>query len=192
MIDLRRCSSKFVLCLSFQFLLACLSVTATGCGVQAPPEVATTESQFPGATLLNFDGSRQSIKDYHGKVAVINFWASWCAPCRREMPDLQRLGELLDPEQFVVLGVSVDEDRFLAEEFLLQHDINFTNYHDKERVVAQQELGINAYPETFLVNAQGKIVRQITGEQRWDSPTMISLLDEIKNNPAGTSSWTPQ
>lgn len=163
-------------------MVVSLFVALVGCSEEPKQAIIEAGKVFPKARLNNFDGSQQTIDDYRGKVTVINFWASWCAPCRREMPALERLAAQLDPDHFSVIGVSVDEDKYLAQEFLHQHDISFTNYHDGKQVLAQQFLGVRAYPETFIVNAAGEIERMILGEQRWDSPAMISILDQIKQN----------
>lgn len=95
------------------------------------------------------------------KTLLINFWATWCAPCRDEMPGLQRLSDNLDPERFLVIGISVDEDRNLVREFMLHYDIRFLNFQDEKLRLASDLLGIKTFPETFIVSPSGVITRRI-------------------------------
>lgn len=78
-----------------------------------------------------------------------------------------------------MLGVSVDEDRFLAREFLRHHGIDFDNYHDPGRQLAERQLAITAYPETLVVAPDGVILARITGERDWSGPDMRALLKSL-------------
>ena len=99
--------------------------------------------------------------DLRGKTLLINFWATWCAPCREEMPLLQDLSDSLDPERFRVIGISVDEDTNLIREFLLQYGIRFQNLQDREFRLASSLLGIETYPQTYIVSRDGIITERI-------------------------------
>jgi thiol-disulfide isomerase/thioredoxin len=131
--------------------------------------------RFPAAVLDRIGGGDDSQGWFAGKCLVLNIWATWCPPCRREMPSLQRLSKLLDPARFAVLGLSVDADRMLASEFLLQQGIAFHNFFDVDRQLSQH-LGLTVYPETFVIAPQRKLLHRIAGQQEWDSPAMLSLL----------------
>lgn len=135
--------------------------------------------RFPLTDLSRLLSVADSRHDFSGKTLVINFWATWCAPCREEMATLQQLSDGIDKKHFLVLGVSVDEDSNLMREFLYQHNIKFANYLDKDKSLAQNILGIRAYPETFIVSPQGVIVHRIAGQQDWNSPSIHSLLQSI-------------
>jgi len=113
------------------------------------------------------------------KTLVVNFWASWCPPCRKEMPALQGLDDAMDRQHFRVIGVSVDEDKNLMREFLIQHQIHFDNFHDADRHLAFELLGIRNYPETFIISPEGLIVMRIVGEQLWNSEMVHNLLQSI-------------
>ena len=112
----------------------------------------------PLATLPLLGGT---MPDLSGKTLLINFWATWCEPCREEMPYLQQLSERLDPARYAVLGVSVDEDANLVREFLLQYRIAFANLQDAAGDLATSRLGLDTYPQTFVVTPQGIIERRI-------------------------------
>jgi thiol-disulfide isomerase/thioredoxin len=115
--------------------------------------------------------------DFKGKTLLINFWATWCAPCRSEMPDLQKLSDSLDAERFAVIGVSVDDDSNLIREFLLQYKINFRIFQDENFRLASDQLGIKTYPETFIVSPRGIITRRISEAISRDQNIMKQLLE---------------
>lgn len=117
--------------------------------------------------------------DYDSKTLVINFWASWCTPCRKEMPDLQQLSNTMDKSQFAIIGISVDSDINLMKEFLLQNGIRFSNYQDINQQLSLYRLGIRAYPETFIISPKGITIKRILGEQRWNSKAMQEWLRAI-------------
>jgi len=163
-------------------MLAIASVLLSGCasddGQSSLLDVGDLISEVQ---FSDFEGTAFPRSEFENRVVVLNFWASWCAPCRKEMPSLQRLANTLNKDKFKVIGVSVDDDANLATEFLLQHDISFTNLHDPHQTLAINRFGITAYPETMIISADGKIVRKILGEQAWDSPGMISLLKRLSD-----------
>ena len=136
---------------------------------------------------MSLDGTRPDLAD---KTLLVNFWATWCAPCRREMPDLQRLSDALDRSRFAVIGVSVDADTNLAREFLLRHQIRFANLQDVNQEISSRLLGIKAFPETFIVAPDGVIIKRITGEQIWNEQVFTKLLyqsEQAVMDPGATS-----
>ena len=112
-----------------------------------------------------------------GKTLLINFWATWCAPCREEMPALQALSDALDPSQFAVIGISIDEDANLVREFMLQYDIRFANFHDADQRIAAELLAIETYPETFIVSPAGIITRRIGEALPRDIGVIVQSLE---------------
>lgn len=132
---------------------------------------------FPLSALDQITNISGGEIDFKGKTLLINFWATWCAPCRSEMPDLQKLSDSLDAERFIVIGVSVDEDSNLIREFLLQYKIKFQNFQDEKFRLASEQLGIKTYPETFIVSPRGVITRRISEAISWDQNFMDQLLE---------------
>ena len=118
-------------------------------------------SDFPLQSLESLPLLGATRPNLGNKILLINFWATWCAPCREEMPYLQRLSEELDPDRFAVIGVSVDDDANLVREFLLQYRIRFPNYLDADKNLASDQLGLGSYPQTFIVSPDGTITRRI-------------------------------
>jgi thiol-disulfide isomerase/thioredoxin len=134
---------------------------------------------FPLLALEELARNSNSPINLTNKTLLINFWATWCTACRKEMPELQQLSDTLDADKFMLIGVSVDEDKYLMQEFLLQQQISFANYHDANQYLAGDILAVSAYPETFLVSPQGIIIKRIIGEQLWNSESMHTLLETI-------------
>ena len=132
----------------------------SGCSDQAP-DTATGGQAFPLQSIESLPLLGAAAPQLEDKTLLINFWATWCAPCREEMPSLQRLSERLDPDRFAVIGVSVDEDANLVREFLLQYQIEFPNYLDADKKLASDRLGLLSYPQTFIVSPDGVITQRI-------------------------------
>ncbi len=175
---------------SLLVLVVCIA-TLYGCQKDATIKTLSVGEQLPNITFSSFDGKQTLSESFEGKTVIINFWASWCAPCRKEMPSLENLHMTLDQNKYAVIGVSVDEDNNLAEEFLLQYKISFPNYHDKSMDISKTTFGVKAFPETFIISPQGKITNRIVGEQIWDSKGMIKLLRGIsKGDASSTKSWS--
>lgn len=134
---------------------------------------------MPELKLTRADGSHWSLSDLRGQVVVLNLWATWCPPCRKEMPALQRLADALPAERFEVVGVSVDEDRFLVEEFLRRLEIEFDVVVDPSGEATDPTLTVRAFPETFLIGADGTLRQRVLGDQEWDSKEWQARIREL-------------
>ena len=137
---------------------------------------STARELFPLPALAAMPPLGERGADLDDKVLLINFWATWCHPCRKEMPDLQALSDTLGRENFAVIGVSIDEDTNLAHEFLLQSGIRFANFHDRGQTLSSGQLGIRVLPATYIVDADGEILARIDGERRWNRETLREIL----------------
>jgi len=156
------------------------------CSSDNPAAQHNAGDPFPLEKLKALVRNGDKPPSFENKTLVINFWASWCTPCRKEMPELQRLSNSLDPEKFLVIAVSVDDDKNMMQEFLFQQQIDLLNYHDSGQYMSRNIFNIKAYPETFIISPKGLIVRRITGEQLWNSPSMHSWLESIQRGDTFT------
>jgi thiol-disulfide isomerase/thioredoxin len=138
----------------------------------------TVGAFFPEIRLQQLDGGRISIKHYRGKLLVLNAWATWCEPCRREMPNLQQLSDALDPERFAVIGLAQDEDDHLVREYLLDQKVTFTSYIDPAGAIATEQLGIQFFPYTLLIGPDGRFIQRISGPREWQRQDVIDLLEK--------------
>jgi len=135
---------------------------------------------LPAQEVHVLDGGAARLEPVPGKVMVLNVWAVWCHPCREEMPSLERLSRQLDPERFTVIGLSVDRDGYLVEEFMHRYGISFPVYLDTAQRSAQHQLGVTVLPETFLVAADGRIQARIVGQRDWGRPEVQQLLERLQ------------
>lgn len=160
-------------------IMVILAITAC-----TPPPAADRLQQgqlFPPLVLTDFDGTKVAIDSYRGRFVVFNVWATWCAPCRKELPALQSLSETLDSRQFAVIALSVDADQHLAQEYLTEMGINFARFIDNDKRISHDLLGIRMYPDTFLISADGMLVQKISGERDWASAGMVEALQAAYN-----------
>lgn len=155
-------------------------------GCEAPSSVTGSNARLaiapgqplPALLLTGLDGSTATLESYRGKLVVLNAWATWCPPCRREMPSLERLSKALDARRFAVLGVSVDEDEHGVREYLRDKAVTFAAFIDKDLKVIRDTLGVKIYPSTLLVAPNGTLIGQMVGPRDWDAAAMIRLLED--------------
>ncbi|MEJ2201464.1 MAG: TlpA disulfide reductase family protein [Desulfuromonadaceae bacterium] len=145
------------------------SVVGSGSGVrvgQVAPDVA----------LQTLDGKQVRLSDYRDKVVMLNFWATWCPPCRAEMPSMARLHTAMAGEDFVLLALNAEEN---GEEdvanFLKKHPQGFPIVFDMEGR-AQAAFGVYRFPETFIINKDGTILNRVIGGREWDNRNIIEYL----------------
>lgn len=134
----------------------------------------------PKASEFNLnavDGSKVSLDEYQGKFILLNFWATWCAPCRKEMPAMSDLYNQLKGRGLEVVGVHVGPSLAGVKKFLQSVPIDFTILLDKDMSLASW--GVRGLPTTFLINPEGKLIYKAVGEREWDSPEMIKFLDRL-------------
>lgn len=134
----------------------------------------------PELKFKDLDGRMHDLAELRGKVVLINFWATWCPPCRREMPSMERLSTVLDGEPFVVLAVDVGEDADTIESFTSQLDttLTFPILLDT-RGHSMKAWKVAGLPTTFLVDKQGRIVASAIGGREFDHPEIVKAVKEL-------------
>jgi len=136
---------------------------------------------LPVFQMDTLDGKQvKSHSQFSGKVIVLNVWATWCPPCRKEMPDLIRLSRLLPANKFTVIGLATDEKPEDVRAFIKKTHIPFPIFWDKGgKQVAGPILGTFKYPETYVINRRGVLIEKVIGGFPWASPNMVALLNAI-------------
>lgn len=152
--------------------LSALALAACG----APSSGPKVGGLIPDLRFARLDGGPASLADHAGRALVLNLWATWCGPCRSEMPSLQRLADAFPAAQLDVVAVSVDDDLNLVREFLLRHAIRFAVYTDTAQPSVRSLLGVAAYPTTWLLRRDGRIAEVVTGERDWAAEPMIEAI----------------
>lgn len=127
-------------------------------------------------TLDGLNVGKKAFSDYKGKPLIINIWASWCGPCRAEMGSLERLAQRHNGKKYNIIGISTDDYRDKAMDFVKQTGISFENYID-HNLQLEKMLGANTIPLTVLVSAEGRVLKKVRGSRKWDSPEIISAIN---------------
>ena len=152
-------------------------------GATEPKQGLTVVADRPEArefSLKDMDGKGWRLSELRGKVVLINFWASWCPPCRRELPSLERLWRLLGSENFVVLAINAGEDADMVFAFtgMLEPAPTFPILLDRDSSV----LGnwpVKGLPTTFVVDKKGRIVYRAVGGREFDAPELVGQLRSL-------------
>jgi len=127
-------------------------------------------------TLRDLDGKDHKLSDYRGKVVFLNFWATWCPPCRTEIPSMERLNEVLGSKDFVMLAINTDENVKDLEAFVKEKAHNFTVLSDADGKI-QKLYNVFKFPETFVIDQQGNIVEHIVGARDWSSTEVLKFFN---------------
>ena len=113
------------------------------------------------------NGKEMKLSDYKGKVVLLNFWATWCGPCRKELPSLSEISTEMKGKDFKMIGVSVDEQQGAVDNFLKANALSYTILHEPNELVMKYMSASgqpdNVIPQTYLIDKKGKIVEIIVG-----------------------------
>jgi peroxiredoxin len=142
-----------------------------------PVEVGSRAPDFKAVDLAS--GDTVQLSDFQGSVVLLNIWATWCEPCRYEMPSIERLHLALGGDGLKVLAVSIDEaDAETVREFQRRYNLTFAVLHDRSRAIERiyQTTGV---PESFVLNREGRIVKKVIGATEWDSPVNQDLIRRL-------------
>ncbi len=131
---------------------------------------------FPDLRLPGLTVPDVRLGALRGRLVVLNVWATWCPPCRRELPALVRLQRSIPEDRLRVVLLSVDDDPDLAIEYLRQRRIDLPAYIDRDRDIVGRLLGVRVYPDTFVISPEGVLWRRIAGETDWDHPAIVEAL----------------
>lgn len=140
-----------------------------------------TPLKGPSFQLPDRSGERRAKADYRGRVVLLNFWGSWCPPCRDEFPSLERLQEAVDDDRFTVLAVTVADTPAAVERFLDGRAVPFDILIDTTRRTAEAYRAAGV-PVTYLLDRQGRMIAGKAGPQAWDDPAVVRLIREALEN----------
>ncbi len=158
---------------SIGLLLPGLSGTVLAKGLLQTVPGEKTAKPF---ALPDTDGTIHKLSDYRGKTVILNFWATWCPPCRKEMPSMQRAWDKLKGSgKVVMIAVHVGGNEEKIWNFMGDGDYDFLVLIDKSGKIPKQ-WPMMGLPSTFIISPAGKIVLRAIGEREWDSPEIIKQI----------------
>jgi thiol-disulfide isomerase/thioredoxin len=129
----------------------------------------------PKLEMTDMDGEPRSLKSLRGKVVIVNFWATWCPPCRAELPSMNRAWARLDPERFAMLAVNVGEDEDTIFSFMGDYPIEFPVWLDQSGKAAR-EWPLRGLPTTYVIDKKGRIAYRAIGGREWDDEALLEKI----------------
>ena len=154
---------------------ACVAVALVGCQ-RAGPLVGKPAPEF---SLADLKGNAVRLANLKGKVVFVNLFATWCEPCRQEMPSMQALYAQLGGKDFEMIGVSADQSgRDVVERFVKTYALTFPVLPDPDLQVADR-YQVTGYPETFIIDRNGTVVEHELGPRRWDAPDAVAAFRRL-------------
>ena len=161
--------------MSFRVIILLISfVLLLNCGEESKSD-QKFEYNEKISLYFDLDGNEVKISDYKGKRVLVNFWATWCTPCLKEMPSMEKALELLKNENYVFLFATTD-DIDKIRDFKKNNNYNFNFLQYKGTL---DKLNIYALPATLIYNSKGKMVMRIDGATEWDAEEMLDQLRDI-------------
>lgn len=169
-----------------------------GTSSEAPAELVLLEAPntIPELSFVDRQGQSVSLADFRGKVVLLNIWATWCLPCRKEMPTLERLQERLGGKEFEVVVLSIDRGGAAAvESFYQEIGIRRLGIYVDTSGKVSRDLNIIGLPTTLLIDREGQERARLIGPAEWDSEKIVTAIKSVMAAAAATRSgfqWAPQ
>jgi thiol-disulfide isomerase/thioredoxin len=140
--------------------------------------------RVPDLTFADGEGKTRRLSEWRGGIILLNLWATWCAPCKAEMPSLDRLEAKLGGDGFTVIALSVDRGGAKKPAaFFAREGISRLKLYNDATGEASRRLGAAGLPLTLILNAKGEAVARFAGPADWDSPEMIAQLEALRKSP---------
>jgi thiol-disulfide isomerase/thioredoxin len=147
---------------------------STDSNTAAAPSVSDNTADLPAFTLQNANGNTINLQDLKGKKVFVNLWASWCPPCRREMPSIEKLAKTVDSSKVSFVMLSLDDNFDKALTFVKQQKLSLPVYYPAGNLPIL--FNVNSIPTTFIFDENGKLIRRIDGGNDYDSQMFRKLL----------------
>ena len=173
-------------------LVTLAALTLASCGRDQPPivgtETVTADAREPAPAIAGttLDGEQLDVADLRGRVVVLNSWASWCAPCRDEVPDFVSLAEGANPDDVAVVGLNVTDDPFAAQSFVDEFGVPYPSIVDEDGAILRTIPGVppSSLPSTVILDREGRIAARIVGGT--DAMELGTLIGAVLESSSGT------
>jgi peroxiredoxin len=151
----------------------------SGMGISKTPDTNTPVD----ISLQDVNGWTTRLVDFRGKIVFLNFWTTWCAECRVEMPSMEALHRRLNNNKFVMISINIQEPAQLVKDFFQKNKLTFTALLDSSGDVMKQ-FGLRGIPATFILDQEGKIIGKALGSRKWNSKKSVALFEYLINQPS--------
>ena len=156
-------------------LLLTLLLSLAGCySGTKPTRIGNAAPDF----VVQDADRKVALHDYKGQTVVLNFWATWCAPCIQEMPSLIEMANKAKEKNIAVIGVSIDVDEAAYKSFIQKHGVSFLTVRDPEQK-SSSLYGTTGWPETFIIDKKGVLQRKFVGPVDWNDPQIMQYLTSL-------------
>lgn len=145
---------------------------------RAPRAAVEVGQSAPDFVVPGFPSGEIRLHDLRGRVVLVNFWATWCPPCVEESPSLQKFGVQMRGHGVEVIGVSVDQDPAALQKFIDRFHLTFTIGRDPSQELAHR-YGTFKYPETYIVDRDGRVAEKIIGGLDWQDPRILGFVRSL-------------
>jgi peroxiredoxin len=160
-------------------LILCLGIIDVASAVQLNRKL---DPPFPAPefSLMDLDERIHNLADYKGKPVIVNFWATWCPPCREEMPSMERAWKKIESEGIAMIGINVGEDFNTVFGFTADIEVSFPLLLDTDGQVTGK-WPIQGLPTTYILNPDGEMVYRMIGGREWDDETLLDAVRDLRN-----------
>ncbi|NOQ78006.1 MAG: redoxin domain-containing protein [Gammaproteobacteria bacterium] len=147
-----------------------------------PPGIKYIEKPWkaPEIGLTDIDGRKHTLKNYQGNILIINFWGTWCQPCRKEMPALQRAYRQLKKENISIIAIAMGDTSSDVMQYRNNNPVDFALISDKDSMVSTN-WSIPALPTSYILNQSGEVIIRVIGEYEWDNPHFLKEIIALKS-----------
>ncbi len=145
-------------------------------------DLPSTDIMSDDFTLQTLDGKSVSLSSYKGKVVILSFWATWCGPCKVEMPSMQKLYNQMKAKGLEIVAVDVAEEKYKVSDFIKQYGYTFPVLLDKTGEVSMSDMySAGAIPANYVIDRKGKLLARVVGVggPEWDGDQRVALFEEL-------------
>lgn len=161
------------------FLLLVLPVASVPAAFKTSLKEVQGRPHAPEFVLKDINDKEHRLSQYRGKVVIINFWASWCPPCRYEMPSMETAYQQLKKENIVILAINIGEDEDTIFTFTADYNVTFPLLMDQDSMIIKQ-WPVMALPTSFVLDTQGRIVYSAVGGRDWHHESVVKRLKALR------------
>lgn len=139
----------------------------------------TTGQQIPNFTYKNLERKNYQLSHSKNKIILLHFWATWCPPCIRELPNLERMNQLLKRNNFELITISADEKLDTVKAFMEKHNYTFKVGFDPEMKIITGKFNVSTLPTSIITDRAGKVIGYAQGEVNWNKPELVQAIKNI-------------